>query len=188
MSVESGLPFKVMRPQLFGLAAEFSSPEELVAAAKVIAERGYRRVETYTPFAVEGLPEVFELKRTWMAPVVGLAALTGACTGFGMQWFANVVHYPWDVGGKPPNSWPMWIPITFEMGILFGAVSGVVAMLVMNGLPQLYHPMFRVERFVRASKDRFFLCVETSDERFELAEVRAALESTKPVAVMEVPR
>lgn len=173
---------------LFGLAAEFASPESLVAAARQVAARGFRQVEAYTPFAIEGLPREFGVRRTWIAPIVGLAGLTGACFGFGVQWFANVVHYPWNVGGKPANSWPMWIPITFECGILFAVVSGVFGMLALNGLPRLHHPMFHVERFARASRDRFFLCVESADPQFELGEVRRLLEAQAPLAVLEVPR
>jgi hypothetical protein len=173
---------------LFGLAAEFESPESLAAAAHGIASAGYRSAEVYTPFAVEGLPAELGVRRTWMAPIVGVAALTGACTGFAMQWFANVIHYPWIVGGKPANSWPMWIPITFECAILFGVVSGVTSMLLLNGLPRLYHPMFRLPAFSRASRDRFFLCVEASDPKFDLAETRRLLETFAPSSLMEVPR
>jgi hypothetical protein len=104
-----------------------------------------------------------------------------------MQWFANVVHLPWNIGGRPMNSWPAFVPITFEMGILFAALTGTTAMIALNKLPQPYHPMFRVEGFERASRDRFFLCVRSIDPQFELARTRRTLEGLRPLAVMEVP-
>jgi hypothetical protein len=177
-----------IRAGLYGLAGEFETPEAMREAVRALVEAGYRCGETYTPFAVEGVAEEFRLRRTWMAPTVGIAALCGASGAFFMQWFANVVHYPWIVGGKPANSWPMWIPITFEGAILCGAVTGVVAMVVRNGLPRLYHPMFRIAAFRRASRDRFFVCVEAEDPKFEVGEVARVLSGCGAVAVMEVPR
>lgn len=183
MSVEA----KPMGNALFGLAAEFESVDAIVAAAKLITDLGYTRAEAYVPYPVEGLPESFGMRRTYMAPVVLCGAILGAMTGYGMQWFANVIHYPWNIGGRPRNSWPMFIPITFELAILFAAVGGVLAMLIMNRLPQPYHPMFRLERFRRASQDRFFLCVESTDPRFDRTRTWKMLEALEPLAVMEVP-
>lgn len=175
-------------PILYGLAAEFEAPEAMRDAVRTLVDAGYRQGETYTPFPVEGVPEEFRLRRTLMAPLVGIGALVGASSAFFMQWFANVVHYPWIVGGKPPNSWPMWIPITFEGGILIGATTGVISMIALNGLPRLYHPMFRIAAFRRASRDRFFVCVEASDPRFDLAATARLLSECGAAAVMEVPR
>jgi hypothetical protein len=120
--------------------------------------------------------------------IVLIGALAGAMGGYLMQWFANVVHLPWNIGGKPPNSWPMFIPITFECAILLGALAGAIGMLAMNRLPKPFHPMFRLESFARASRDRFFLCIETSDPNFDLERTRQFLEGLHPLAIMEVAR
>jgi hypothetical protein len=173
---------------LYGLAAEFETPEAILAAARAVREQGYRRVRAYTPMPVDGLSEVLGFERTWIPAFFLGGGIFGAGGGFFMQWFANVVHLPWDVGGRPMNSWPAFVPITFEMGILFAALTGTAAMIALNKLPQPYHPMFRVEEFARASRDRFFLCVRSTDPRFELARTRQALEGLRPVSVMEVPK
>lgn len=174
-------------PQLFGLAAEFDSPEAVVEAARTVMGLSYTRVEAYAPEPIEGLPEILGERRSGIAPIVGTAALVGALLGYGMQWFANVVHYPMNVGGRPLNSWPMFIPITFECAILFAGVSGVIAMLWKNRLPQPYHPMFRLDAFRRASRDRYFLCIESTDPRFDTTRTRKMLEALEPLAVLEVP-
>ncbi len=173
---------------LFGLAAEFDSPEAIVDAARKVMAAGYSDAEAYTPIAIVELPEILGSKRTYIAPIVGIGALLGAVGGFGMQYFANVIHYPWNIGGRPMNSWPMWIPITFECAILMAGVSGVLSMFALNGLPQPYHPMFRLDSFARASQDRFFLCIESTDPKFDMIETRQLLESLAPMAVMEVPK
>ena len=173
---------------LFGLAAEFDSAEATLEAARTIVGLGYTCAEAYTPMPVEGLAEALGMKRTPMARIVGVAAAVGAIGGYAMQWFANVVHYRWNIGGRPPNSWPMFVPITFECAILCAGVGGVLAMLALNRLPQPYHPMFRLDAFARASRDRFFLCVESTDPRFDRTRTRKMLEGLEPLAVLEVPR
>jgi hypothetical protein len=174
--------------RLFGLAAEFDSPEAILEAARVVREHGYRDAEAYTPFPVSGLSEMLGYHRTRVPLVFLLGGIVGASGGFFMQWFANVVHLPWNIAGKPPNSWPMFIPITFECGVLLAALSGGIGMLAMNRLPKPYHPMFRLDEFARASRDRFFLCVEATDPHFDLEQTRAHLEALSPLAIMEVPR
>ena len=173
---------------LFGIAAEFDSDVAILDAARKTMAEGYTDVEGYSPQPIVELPEILGSKRTYVAPIVGCAALTGVIGGFGMQYFANVIHLPWNIGGRPPNSWPMWIPITFECGILASAVVGVIAMLALNGLPKPYHPMFRLDAFARASKDRFFLCIESTDAKFDPVQTRQFLESLAPLQVLEVPR
>jgi hypothetical protein len=173
---------------LFGIAAEFDSDVAILEAARKAIAAGYRDVEGYTPQPIVELPEILGSRRTYIAPIVGVAATCGVLGGFGMQYFANVIYFPWNIGGKPPNSWPMWIPITFECGILASAVVGVIAMLALNGLPKPYHPMFRLDAFSRASKDRFFLCIESTDPKFDVAQTRQFLESLAPLSVMEVPK
>lgn len=173
---------------LFGLAAEFDSPEALVAAAARVREAGYTRVEAYTPFPVEGLSHALGFARTKVAMVVLIGAIVGAVGAFGMQWYANVLSYPWNIGGKPPNSWPAFIPITFELGVLGAALAAVIGMLAMNGLPQPYHPMFNLPRFTLASRDRFFLCVESTDPKFDPDQTRRLLDDLRPTSVEVVTK
>jgi hypothetical protein len=153
-----------------------------------VRDAGYERVEAYTPFPVTGLSEVLGPRRTRVPAFFLAGGVAGAGGGFFMQWFANVVHLPWNVGGRPPNSWPAFIPITFELGVLCAALTGVVAMLAMNGLPRPFHPLFQVPGFARASRDRYFLCVEAADPLFDSERTQALLVELMPLAVMEVPK
>ena len=173
--------------KLYGLLAEFTSPEAVLAAAHAAHAAGYTRAETYTPFPIEGLPQALGFTRTRVARVVLIGGIVGACSAFFMMWFANVIHLPWNVGGRPPNSWPAFIPITFELGVLFAAFSAMIGMLWMNGLPQPYHAVFNSPNFSLASRDRFFLCIEASDPAFDLERARGFLESLDPVSITEVP-
>jgi hypothetical protein len=174
-------------PRAWGLAAAFDSPEALLAAARQVAAAGYVRAEAYTPFAVQGVSEALGYRRSRMPLIVLVGGVVGGVAAFFMQWFANVVHYPWNVGGRPPNSWPAFVPITFELTVLFAALSAVVGMLAANKLPQPYHPMFNAPGFDRATVDRFFLCVEASDPRYDAVETRRFLASLGSIAVTEVP-
>lgn len=172
---------------IFGIAAEFDSAEAILHAAKAAHERGYRRVEAYTPYAVHELADHLGFGKTHVPLIIFLGGIMGAVFGFFMLWYANVVSYPWNVGGRPRNSWPAFIPISFEMMVLGAACLGFLGLLVLNGLPMLYHPMFNVPRFDLASQTKFFLCIEAKDRIFDPADTRAFLESLRPVAVMEVP-
>jgi hypothetical protein len=174
------------RPRIYGLLAEFEQPEQLLAAAHRAREAGYRRMDAYTPFPVEGLAEALGRHYTLVPLITLIGGLTGCAGGFGLQYWVSKVAYPINVGGKPFNSWPAFIPVTFEMTILGAALSAVLGMLALNGLPMPYHPLFNEPRFALASRDRFFLCVEARDRRFDLAETRRLLESLTPRAVMEV--
>jgi len=167
--------------------AEFVTPEQVLAAAHGVRAEGYRRVDAYTPFAVEGLPEALNLQLgKKLSAIVLCGGLTGCCGGFFMCWWPNVIGYPLNIGGKPFNSWPAFIPITFELTILFSALSAVIGMIVLNGLPMPYHPVFNAPNFDRASRDRFFLCIEASDPKFDLRGTREFLEGLDPVEVTEV--
>jgi hypothetical protein len=174
------------RPRVYGLLAEFEQPEQLLAAAHRAREAGYRRMDAYTPFPVEGLAEALGRHYTLVPLITLIGGLTGCTGGFALQYWVSKVAYPINVGGKPFNSWPSFIPVTFEMTILGAALSAVLGMLALNGLPMPYHPLFNEPRFALASRDRFFLCVEARDRRFDLAETRRLLESLTPRAVMEV--
>jgi hypothetical protein len=174
------------RPRIYGLLAEFEKPEQLMAAAHRAREAGYRRMDAYTPFPVEGLAEALGRHYTLVPLITLIGGLTGGSCGFALQYWISKIAYPINVGGRPFNSWPAFIPVTFEMTILGAALSAVFGMLALNGLPMPYHPLFNEPRFALASRDRFFLCVEARDRRFDRTETRRLLESLTPRAVMEV--
>ncbi|MBV9123312.1 MAG: DUF3341 domain-containing protein [Planctomycetes bacterium] len=168
--------------------AEFTTPQAVLAAARRAREEGYHDMDAYTPYPVEGLSEELGFPRTRVPFVVLVGGLVGAGTGFLMQYWTMAVDYPFNVGGKPLNSWPAFIPITFELMVLVGAFSALLGTFFLNGLPQPYHPVFNVPQFAAASQDRFFLCIEASDPRFDLVGTRLFLESLHPEgAVVEVP-
>lgn len=175
-----------MNHKLYGIMAEFETPEQVVAAALRTRAEGYRRIDAFSPIPVEGLAEAVGFDWTAVPLIVFLGGLCGGCTGFGMCWYANVISYPWNIGGKPFNSWPMWIPITFELTILGAALAAVIGMLALNGLPTPYHPVFNVERFALASTDRFFLCIKSKDKKFDVAQTKAFLQGLKPNGVYEI--
>jgi hypothetical protein len=176
------------RETIFGLAAEFDSAEGVLEAAKRIHAAGYRRAEAYTPYTVHGLGDVFSDDRTGMPTIVMGGAMIGAIGGFFMLWFANVISYHWNIGGRPPNSWPAFIPITFELAVLGAGLSATFGMFIMNRLPQPHHPMFNLPSFEGATRNRFFICIQANDSHFELETTKAFLQGLGALAVSEVPR
>jgi hypothetical protein len=175
------------RDPIYGMMAEFDTPVALVEAAKRTYQAGYRKIDTYTPFPVEGLAEEIGFHRDEVPLVVLIGGIVGGLTGYLMQYWMSAVAYPLNIGGKPYHSWPAFIVITFEMTILFAGISAVFGMLALNGLPMPYHPVFNVPRFTRASRDRFFLVVFSSDVKYDPAATRQFLESLDPRSVSEVP-
>ena len=175
------------RDPIYGMMAEFDTPVALVEAAKRTYQAGYRKIDTYTPFPVEGLAEEIGFHRDEVPLVVLIGGIVGGLTGYLMQYWMSAVAYPLNIGGKPYHSWPAFIVITFEMTILFAGISAVFGMLALNGLPMPYHPVFNVPRFTRASRDRFFLVVFSSDVKYDPAGTRQFLESLDPRSVSEVP-
>lgn len=175
-----------LKPRVHGLLAEFEKPTELLEAAKQAYAKGYRRMDAYSPVPVHGLAEAIGMKSTILPYLVLLGAMTGVAAGYGMQFFASVIDYPWNVGGKPAHSWPAFIPITFEVGILLGSFVAVFGMLLLNGLPKPYHPLFNVQRFAMASRDRFFLCIESRDPLFDLQRTEAFLKELNARGVFDV--
>ena len=174
-------------PRLHGVLAEFPDSDTLLAAARAAQAAGWRRMDAYTPVPIEGLGEAVGKRFSWVPLIVMIAGFSGAAGGFFMQWFAMGYHYPYNIGGRPFNSWPMFIPITFELGILCGSLAGAFGMLALNGLPRLHHPVFKVPGFERASIDGFFLCLEARDPKFENAETATAfLTRAGAVATTEV--
>ncbi len=173
---------------IHGLMAQFKTPEEILRAARRAREEGYRNMDAYSPYPVEGLSEELGLKRNRVPFVVLLGGLVGAGVGFFMQWWSMAWDYPFNVGGRPYNSWPVFIPITFEVMILVASFAAILGMFFLNGLPQPHHPVFNVPEFARASQDRFFLCIEAIDPRFDPVTTRQFLEGLGPErSVMEVP-
>jgi hypothetical protein len=175
------------RDPIYGMMAEFDTPVALIEAAKRTYQAGYKRIDTYTPFPVEGLAEEIGFHRDEVPLVVLIGGIVGGLTGYLMQYWMSAVAYPLNIGGKPYHSWPAFIVITFEMTILFAGISAVFGMLALNGLPMPYHPVFNVPRFTRASRDRFFLVVFSSDVKYDPAATRQFLESLDPRSVSEVP-
>jgi hypothetical protein len=173
---------------LYGLVAEFDSAEEIIVAAEATRAAGYTRTDAYTPFAVEGLDEKLGMKPTRLGWIMLLAGITGGFLGFYMQWFANVVHYPLNIGGRPLNSWPNFIVITFEVTVLISAFTVGLVMLARNGLPRPYHSIFNTPNFENVTRDKFFLCVEARDPNFDLLATRRFLEGLSPARVSEVER
>jgi hypothetical protein len=173
---------------LYGLIAEFAGAEALLGAARKAREAGYAEVEAYSPFPIDGLAEVVGLKRDWVPPIVLAGGLAGGIGGYFMQWYSAVISYPINSGGKPPHSWPEFIPVTFELTVLAAAIAGVIGMLVLNGLPRLYHPVFNVREFDLASRNRFFLCLRARDAKFTPETARDFLRRLQPLGVWDVPQ
>jgi hypothetical protein len=173
---------------LYGLMAEFETPEALLAAAEAARDAGFERMDAYTPLPVEGLAEAVGFRKTTVQKIVLAAGFLGACGGFTLCWWMTVVAYPHNVAGRPLNSWPAYVPITFESMVLVACLTALVSMLALNGLPEPYHPVFNVPEFARASRDRFFLCIESSDPRFDVDGTREFLEALRPMGVREVEK
>lgn len=173
----------------YGLLAQFETPQQLLDAVKGAKSRGYRVMDAFTPFPVEPVSEEIEDHKKSKVPlIVLLGGMTGCIVGFSFQLWIASVAYPLNIGGRPLNSWPAFIPATFELTILFAAFSAVIGMFALNKLPEPYHPLFNVESFERATQDRCFLLIEAKDPKFDPQETRAFLESLGPEEVHDVDR
>jgi hypothetical protein len=173
-------------PGLYGLMAEFDNPDTLVAAGRRAHQEGYRQMDAYTPFPIEALHEAIGVHHTRVPLMVLVGGLIGGLTGYSLQYWVSTIAYPLNIGGRPLHSWPSFIPVTFEMTVLFAALTAVFGMLAMNRLPMPYHPVFNAPRFAMATRDRFFLCIEARDPKFDLAATRRFLESFGPREVTDV--
>lgn len=174
------------KTKLYGLMAEFDTPTAIVKAARRVREEGYERVDAYSPYPIEELIEAVGLRRSRLPYLIFGGGLIGAVTGYLMQYWMAAVDYPLNIGGKPLNSWPNFIPITFELTVLFAAFTAVFGMFALNGLPKPYNPVFNVPRFELASRNRFFLVIEARDPKFKRDETARLLKSLNAVEVSDV--
>jgi hypothetical protein len=173
-------------PALYGVMAEFDDPTSLVEAARRTYDEGYRRFDSFSPFPIHEIFDAMHLNDKRVSLIVLLGGLTGLCTGLGLQIWVSAIAYPLNIGGRPYISWPMFIPVTFELTILFASFAAVFGMFGLNGLPMPYHPVFNAPDFAKASRSRFFLCIEARDPKFDLVATRQFLEGLGPRRVVEV--
>jgi hypothetical protein len=173
-------------PELYGLMAEFDDPVRLLDATRRAREAGYRAMDAYSPFPIEGLHEALGAPRTILPLVVLLGGLFGGAGGYALQYWVSAIAYPLNVGGRPLNSWPAFVPPTFECTVLGAALAALLGMLALNGLPCPHHAVFNVERFALATRNRFFLCIEARDLRFDADATREFLQTLEPREVSTV--
>ena len=171
---------------IYGLMAEFEDPTSLVTATERAHHEGYRCMDAYSPYPIEELHDALGARHTELPLIVLIGGLVGCIGGYALQYWSSVIAYPLNIGGKPLHSWPAFIPVTFECTILAAALSCVLGMLALNGLPMPYHPVFNLARFALASRNRFFLCIEAKDPKFDLEATRRFLESLEPREVSTV--
>jgi hypothetical protein len=176
----------VNRAAIYGLLAEFDDPTALVQAVRATRSAGYRKVDAFTPFPIEEVIESLDVHEKRLPMLVLLGGILGGIAGFALCYWTSVIDYPINVGGRPLNSWPSFIPVTFETTVLGAALSAVLSMLVLNGLPMPHHPLFAVPRFALSTNDRFFLCIRASDRLFDRDDTRRFLERLVPRSVSEV--
>jgi hypothetical protein len=167
-----------------GVMAEFDTGQALVEAARKTMAQGFSKVEAYSPVPIEELNDIIHKKRTVLPKLVLAGGLTGMATGFGLQYWASVIEYPMNIGGRPEASWTTFIVPSYELTILFAALTAAIGMIALNGLPQPYHPVFNVDRFSMASSDKFFLVIESTDPKF--GEASAFLHGTGAKGVYQV--
>ena len=171
---------------VYGMMAEFDNPTDLLAATERAYSAGYRKMDAYTPYPIEELADALGFHKTRVPLIVLVGAILGGMSGYLLQYWVSAISYPLNVGGRPYNSWPAFIIVTFEMTILFGGISAVVGMLALNGLPMPYHPVFNNPRFSAASRDKFFLCIEAADPKFDRVSTGTFLTGLRAVDVTEV--
>ena len=162
---------------VYGIVAEFATPASVYHAAEKMRDSGFAKWDVYSPYPMHGLDEAMGVKRTILPVLVATGAFTGVGLAYLMQWWMSAVDFQIVVQGKPYGAWEPFVPITFEMGVLFAAFTSLFGMLALNGLPRFNHPLFRSERFLRGSDDRYMIAVEADDPKFDPEQTRAFLES-----------
>ena len=173
-------------PQLYGLLAEFEDPQALTEAAKRTYAEGYRKTDAYSPFPIEHVWEAMGVHDRPVSFFVLCGGILGMFAGFGLCYWVSTIAYPLNVGGRPMNSWPSFIPVTFELTILIASFAAVISMIALNGLPMPYHPVFNVPSFARASQDKFFLAIEATDPKFDRTRTFDFLKNLGALEVNEV--
>jgi hypothetical protein len=176
----------VKSPDSYGVMAEFATPEALLAASREARERGYRELEAFSPYSIDGLAEAIGFRRNRVPLLTLLGGIVGGAGGYFMQWYSAVIDYPINSGGRPFHSWPAFVPSTFELTVLGAALAGFFGMLILNGLPRLHHPVFDAAEFDLASRNRFFLCIRSDDDSFVRGEVHAFLRALKPIRIVDI--
>ncbi len=171
---------------IYGVMAEFDNPTDLLKATEEAYSAGYRKMDAYSPYPIEEISDALGFHTTRVPLVVLVGGILGGLSGYLLQYWISAISYPINVGGRPFQSWPAFIIVTFEMTILFGGISAVVGMLALNGLPMPYHPVFNNPRFSAATRDRFFLCIEAADPKFDREGTVKFLSDLQPVDVAEV--
>jgi hypothetical protein len=171
----------------FGLLAEFLEPDELLWATEQAYAAGYRRMDAYSPFPVEGLADALGMHRSMIPRIMLVCGFLGTLTAYFLETLSMGLWYPINVGGRPYNSLPSYVPVMFELTVLFSSLSGIVAVLILNRLPQPYHPVFNVASFGRASSDRFYLGIETSDPNYDAVKTASFLRTLGAREVFDVP-
>jgi hypothetical protein len=177
-----------MSHEIYGVIAEYDTPEQVLSAAKAAHRAGYQKMDAYTPHPVEGLDDALGMQPTRLGFVVLAMGLVGMVTGYFMQWYSMNIFYPLNIGGRPLHDWPTYVVITFELTVLLSAFTAGLFMLARNGLPRPYHPVFNTPGFERATRDGYYLCIESEDPTFDLKRVQSFFQGTTPVSVHEVAR
>lgn len=175
-----------MDKNIYGILAEFDTPTQLVDAARLVRDAGYTKTDAFSPFPLHEIDEALGIKRSILPYLVFCGAVTGLLTGIGLQVFVHYIDYPLNIGGRPYISIPSFVPPSYELTILFAGFTAVFGMLFLNGLPRPYHPVFNVERFALATREKFFLIIESEDPKFDYEETRSFMESLDAQEVFDV--
>ncbi len=175
-----------MDKKIYGLLAEFDTPTQMVDAARKVRDAGFTKTDAFSPFPLHEIDEALGIKKSILPFLVLGGGVVGLLTGLGLTYFVHVLEYPIIVGGRPFFSLPSFIPPMYELTILFAAFTAVFGMILLNGLPQPYHPVFNVPRFALATREKFFLLIETKDPKFDYEGTKSFMESLNPQEVFDV--
>lgn len=175
-----------MEKNLYGIMAEFDTPTQVVDAARAVREAGYTKTDAFSPFPIHEMDEALGIRRSILPYLVFAGGVAGLMLGIGLQVFVHYIDYPLNVGGRPYISIPSFVPASYELTILLAGITAVFGMLFLNGLPRPYHPVFNVPRFALATREKFFLVIETADPKFEYADTKSFMESLNPQEVFDV--